>query len=358
VVDRLGDRIAFNKRIAELAGDDRHDPQAPFRHSGFEDYVAANPPSSRGDAIGIVQVAGEIVDGTASAGSAGGETISRLIAKAVASNRFKALVVRVDSPGGSALASERIRLALAEAKAKGLPVVTSMGAVAASGGYWVSMAGDKVFAEPSTITGSIGVFGIIPTFENTLAKYGVTSDGVKTTALSGQPDIVGGTSAETDSLLQAGVENIYTRFLALVAKSRKLPLEKVAEIAQGRVWDGGSARQLGLVDAFGGLDDAVAEAARRAKLDPDDVHGVVIAEPQGWFASILGGMFGAEPASTDIFTRLARQQQGLLAQGLADATALLSGPVIQVRCLECEMQPRQRPGQASLWSIIRDRIFK
>ena len=255
--------------------------------------------------------------------------------------------------------SELVRLAINQAKAKGIPVVTSMGAVAASGGYWVAMAGDKVFAEPSTITGSIGVFGIFPTFENALARYGVTSDGVKTTPLSGQPDIIGGTNAQTDALLQAGVDDIYARFLTLVSKSRKLPLEKVAEIAQGRVWDGGAARQLGLVDAFGGIDDAVAEAARRAKLDPNDVHAVVIAKEPSWIEELVAGWVGGEAVTrSDIFSRLARANQAALLSGLMDAEALLSGPAIQARCLECMAPPRRLPASAtSLWSLLIDKVL-
>ena len=357
IVDKLGDSTAFAKRVAELAGEDSRDPETPFKNTRIADYVAANPPSTSGKAIGVIQVAGEIVDGHAPSGSAGGDTIAALVRQAVASEKFKALVVRVDSPGGSALASEKIRLALVEAKAKGLPVVTSMGSVAASGGYWVAMAGDKVFAEPSTITGSIGVFGIVPTFEKTLAKIGVTADGVKTTPLSGQPDVIGGTTAETDSLLQMGVEDIYGRFLRLVSTARKLPPEKVAEIAQGRVWDGGTARQLGLVDAFGSLDDAVAEAAHRAKLDAGDFHPVIIAENPGWLQEMLGSWFGTKAPATDIFTRIARQQQAALVAGLSDAEALLSGPAIQARCLECESTPRGASAQSPILSLIKNRFF-
>ncbi len=356
IVDRLGDRTAFDKRVAALVGENRSDPDVPFNYSELSDYVAANPASTRGKAIGVIQVVGSIVDGEAPSGTAGGETIAGLIRKAVASGKFKALVVRVDSPGGSALASERIRLALADAKASGLPVVTSMGSVAASGGYWVSMAGDKVFAEPSTITGSIGVFGIIPTFERTLATYGVSTDGIKTTPLSGQPDILGGTNAETDRLIQTGVEDIYGRFLSLVGTARKLPADKVAEIAQGRVWDGGSARQLGLVDAFGSLDDAVAEAARRAKLDPAEAHAVIVEEPVSWLAAMFRNRFGATEPRTDIFTRLARRQKDAFLSGLSDADALLSGPAIQVRCLECAT-PSPSYRSESLWSLVKNRIF-
>ena len=154
-------------------------------------------------------------------------------------NDLKALVVRVDSPGGSVMASERIRQALLAAKAKKIPVVVSMGNVAASGGYWVAMPGDFIFAEPSTITGSIGVFGVLPSFEGTLAKLGVGADGVKTTPLSGEPDLLKGPSPEADALIQAGVEQVYRKFLTIVAESRHKSPAEIDRIAQGRVWDGG-----------------------------------------------------------------------------------------------------------------------
>lgn len=336
LVDRLGDRIAFGNRVAAIVGNDKDGPAGNFRYSAFEDYVMAHPPSHRGPQIGIVTIAGDIVDGEAPDGAAGGDTISNLIIRALAEKDLKALVVRVDSPGGSALAAEKIRLALAQAKAKGLPVVVSMGNIAASGGYWVTGAADKVFAEPSTITGSIGVFGIIPTFETALGKYGVTADGVRTTPLTGQPDLFRGTNATADAFLQAGVEDIYGHFLSLVANSRKLPLAKVSEIAQGRVWDGGTARQLGLVDAFGSLDEAVADAARLAKLSPDDVSRVYLRRKPGFLARFFGSELGAEEAvRADVFTRMIQRQQALLLAGLGDARALLDGPAIQVRCLEC-----------------------
>ncbi|HYZ61662.1 MAG TPA: signal peptide peptidase SppA, partial [Acetobacteraceae bacterium] len=246
MVDKLGEREAFTARVAQVAGADSR--RGTFRTVKLDDWAAAHPLDYSGGNIGLVTVAGTIQDGDAGPGSAGGETIARLIRQGVAKNNLKALVVRIDSPGGSALASERIRSALVEAKAKGLPVVVSMGSVAASGGYWVATAGDRIFAEPTTVTGSIGVFGVLPTFEASLAKIGVTTDGVRTTPLSGQPDLFGGTSPEFDRLAQAGVEDIYGRFIGLVSASRKLPPARVNEIGQGRVWDGGSARQLGLVD--------------------------------------------------------------------------------------------------------------
>jgi protease IV len=355
MVDKIGDYTSFTARVATLAGEDEDVPEG-FLSSGIADYIKANPRSKHGDAVGIIHVAGTIVDGDAPGGSAGGDTIAALIDEGLAKKNLKALVLRVDSPGGSALASEKIRLALLEAKKAGLPVIVSMGNVAASGGYWVAMAGDKIFAEPSTITGSIGVFGIVPSFENTLGRYGVTTDGVKTTPLSGQPDILGGFSPETDRFLQTGVENTYTRFLQLVATSRKLPLEKVAEIAQGRVWDGGTARQIGLVDAFGSLDDAVAEAAKRAKIAPDNVRRVVLEQKESYLSELLGGLSTAKAVRTDVMTRLVRLQQAAFVAGLGDAASVITGPAVQVRCLSCPPTVIN-PVPANFFARLKNRFF-
>ncbi len=357
IVDKIGDRTAFGKRVAALVGGDEDQGPGDFNNTAFDAYLEANPASTGGSAIGVITVAGSIVDGRAPSGTAGGTTISELIDQAVAKGNLKALVVRVDSPGGSAFASEEIRQAILRAKAKGLPVVTSMASVAASGGYWIAMAGDKVFAQPTTVTGSIGVFGIIPTFENTIPKIGVTSDGVTTTPLSGQPDVLRGTNEQTDRVLQAGVEDIYRRFLLLVSAARKMPVEKVNEIAQGRVWDGGTARQLGLVDAFGSIDDAMAAAAKLAKLDPTQVHRVDI-EPEPSLIDALLGSFGvrAQAASPDIFTRLIHRQQAQIMTGIASAQSVLTGPAVQVRCIECAAPPSPK-GQQSLYKLLTDRVF-
>jgi len=357
LVDKLGDRLAWSKHIGELAGTDGGAPADAFRATEFSDYIAAHPAPNHGE-IGVVTIAGNIVDGEAPAGTAGGETISRLVLDGLAQGNLKALVVRVDSPGGSAIASEKMRQAILEAKKQGLPVVVSMGNVAASGGYWVSMAGDKVFAEPATITGSIGVFGIIPTFENTLAKAGVSADGVQTTPLSGQPDILKGTNAVTDRLIQAGIDDIYARFTTLVSSKRKLPLARVQEIAQGRVWDGGSARQLGLVDAFGSLDDAIAEAARRAKLDPESAKPFYLEHIPNWFELMAQGWFsGDAPArATDPYSMLVARQQAALATGLFDGLSVLSGPAVQVRCLSCPAVPRPE-ARDSLFKSLINKVF-
>ena len=339
IVDHVGDRTAFGRRVAQLAGQDDDKPAGNYDTIAYTDWIAAHPAPTGGDAIGVLTVAGEIVDGKAGAGSAGGETISRTLLDALAKKKLKALVVRVDSPGGSALASEQIRLAILEAKRQKLPVVVSMGGLAASGGYWVSTAADTIFAEPNTITGSIGIFGLIPTFEKALAKIGVTSDGVRTTPLSGQPDIYGGTNPVFDAVLQAGIENGYRQFIGRVAAARHMTTARVDEIGQGRVWDGGTARQLGLVDRFGTLDDAIAEAARRAGLKADAVHAVYLEKEPNWFAKLAAG-FGNDSDDTtdgdgDLFARAGAAQRSLVARALGDVRRLAAGGSVQARCLEC-----------------------
>jgi protease IV len=359
IVDKLGDRAAFGRAVAAVAGDGRDG--AAFAAIALSPWIAAHPvPAGAGD-IAIVTVAGVISDGEAGPGGAGGDIIARQIDKAVASDRFKAIVVRVDSPGGSALASEKIRAALAAAKARGLPIVISMGNVAASGGYWIAMAGDRVFAEPATITGSIGIFGVIPTFEAVLKKAGITTDGVRTTPLSGQPDIFGGTSAAFDTIIQRSVENGYDRFIMLVANARKLSPDRVNEIAQGRVWDGGSARQINLIDAFGGIDDAIAEAARRAKLDPATDHAVWIEKEPGLLDRIAATFAGTdsddegmadEGMANDVFSVLARQRLSLVDQAIDDVQQLATGAAIQARCIQCAAPPAATPPRVSLKMML------
>jgi protease-4 len=339
LVDRIGDKLAFGKRVAAIVGADAKGGPGAFHALALDRYIDAHPAPTSGDAIGVVTVAGDIVDGKAPAGTAGGDTIAEALARSLARDDLKALVVRIDSPGGSALASDRIRSAILAAKAKGLPVVVSMGSVAASGGYWVSTAGDVVFAEPSTITGSIGVFGIIPTFRATLAKAGLSADGVRATPLSGQPDPLIGTTPQVDALIQAGVSQTYARFLLLVAQARHLPLLRVDAIGQGRVWDGGRAHALGLVDRFGGLSDAIAEAARRAKLDPAKVHPVYVERPSSFRLRLLKLLAnpddGGGAASADAYARLHATPEAAIASALGDVHRIVAGPAIQARCLAC-----------------------
>jgi protease-4 len=338
VVDKLGDRTAFGRRVAQIAGTDASKPAGNFNTIKYDAWVRANPLPTAGDAIGVLTIAGNIVDGNGGPGTAAGNTIQKAMLDGLAKKNLKALVVRVDSPGGSVLASEQIRLAILEAKKKGLPIVVSMGGMAASGGYWVSTPADAIFAEPGTITGSIGIFGIIPSFEATLAKIGVTTDGVKTTALSGQPDVVGGTTPMFDAIMQAGIENGYRQFIARVAASRRMTPARVDAIGQGRVWDGGTARQLGLVDRFGTLKDAIDEAAKRAKLDPAKVHAEYLEKEPGFLAQIAANLSGDDDddaAGGDAFARIAADRRQTFARALGDMKRLASAGSIQARCLEC-----------------------
>ena len=343
LVDRAGERHAFDRRLAELGGED--DGAIPYRRIKLADYLRELAPDNGSGPIGVVTIAGTIVDGKTGPGSAGGESIAELIDEGVASDKLKALVVRIDSPGGSVTASERIREAIIAAKRAGLPVVASMGNVAASGGYWVATPADTIFAEPSTITGSIGVFGILPSFEGSLTKLGLGADGIKTTPLSGEPDLLNGPSPAADALIQAGVESVYRRFLGLVAASRKKTPAEIDRIAQGRVWDGGTARQLGLVDQFGGLDEAIAKAAELAKIEDRDVTW--LDQPKSFedrLLEMLAGDGEAEGAPQDAFAGLAPAPATLLARALDDLRSILAGPSIQVRCLECPPSPRALAG--------------
>ena len=366
LVDKVGDRTAFGRRVAEIAGAEPAKGAGAFRTIKLDSWVAANPPSRSGDAIGVITVAGEIVDGKAGPGTAGGETVSRLLLDGLAKNRLKALVVRIDSPGGSVTGSEQIRQAVMQAKAKGLPVVISMGGLAASGGYWVATAGDRIFAEPNTITGSIGIFGILPSFEGALAKIGVAGDGVRTTPLSGQPDIYAGFSPQFDSIVQSSIEMGYRRFIARVAEARKMTPERVNEIGQGRVWDGGTARQLGLVDQFGTLDDAIADAARRAKIDPAKVHVVQLEKGPKWTAQLARAWAnrdddaGEGEQARDPISRIAADRRALFAQALGDMRRLATnGAVMQARCLECVAAGpvSARAGDARLLDLLMAKLF-
>lgn len=339
LVDRKGDIHAFADRLIEVAGEDSDNPLG-FAGVTMEEYLLAHPAGKTPGKVGVVSVVGDIVDGEAGPGMAGADTIAGLIADALADQTIEALVVRVDSPGGSVTAAETIRQAVNEAREADMPVVISMGDVAASGGYWISTAGDAIFAEPSTITGSIGVFGILPSFEGSLAKIGITTDGVRTTPLSGEPDILGGVSPTFNQLAQASVEDVYRRFVGLVAASRKLAPAKAEQVAEGRVWAGGTARQLGLVDRFGSLDDAVAEAARRAGLTGGDARALYLDPPPDPVARVLAMLAGGEARASqgvarDWLSRQAGQRRIALRSAIGDAHAMLSGSAIRADCLEC-----------------------
>ena len=239
--------------------------------------------------VAIVVAEGEIASGKQSPGSIGGESTAALIRTAREDRKTKALVLRVNSPGGEVFAAEQIRREIQLTREAGIPVVVSMGDVAASGGYWISMNANKIFAEPNTITGSIGIFGLYYSIPNTLAKFGVQSDGVATGPMAGAFDITRTLDPKVGAVIQAIINKGYHDFVGNVAKARGKSYESIDAIAQGRVWTGQQALDRGLVDQLGGLNNAVADAASLAKLDAD--YPVRYVEPpQGSFQRFLIGL--------------------------------------------------------------------
>jgi len=345
MVDKLGSWTEFGEHVAEIVGENKlDDTPGSFAHTDYGPWLADSAPSTPGKAIGVVTIAGEIVDGDAGPGTAGGDRIAALLDDAL-SDDLAALVVRVDSPGGSVLASEEIRRAILRHKANDIPIAVSMANLAASGGYWVSTPGDRIFAEPETITGSIGIFAVIPTFEDAAAEWGVNADGVTTTPLSGQPDLVAGFTPEVDSILQSSIEDGYRRFLTLVAESRGISVEQADVIGQGRVWDGGTARQLGLVDQYGGIEDAIVWAAKQAKLETGDWHVKYLGGDVDPYQSLIqslvsGGNEARSSGKTDLFGMVAMRQQALTGQVASDLERLLGTRGMQIYCLECPASPR------------------
>jgi protease-4 len=360
LVDKLGNKTEFGQRVAELAGEDKSD-KTPGSYAKTElgAFLADHPASKKGKAIAVVTIAGGLVDGNAGPGTAGGTRISRLLDKALNDDDLAGLVVRVDSPGGSAFASEEIRRAILRYQDKDLPVAVSFANVAASGGYWVATASDRIFAQPETVTGSIGVFAVIPTFEDAAGRIGVNADAIRTTPLSGQPDVIDGFTPEADALFQASVEDTYSDFLTRVSEARGMTVEQVDAIAGGRVWDGGAARQKKLVDQFGGLEDALQWVADKAGLEEDDDwHARFLSEPENstdaLIRQILSGAAApavAEP-SGDLFALAARNRNQVLARVASDVERLSGTRGIQAYCLACPapMAPSaaQLPSQTSL----------
>ena len=261
-----------------------------FRQVSFDDYLARLHPKLTGDAVGVVIAQGEISDGTAGPGAIGGESTSRLIRMAREDDKIKAVVLRVDSPGGSAFASELIRRELELTRAAGKPVVVSMGNVAASGGYWISMSADEVIADPATITGSIGVFAILPTADKVIDKLGVHTAGAPTTWLGDAGNPLRPLDPRFAQVIQGSINHIYAEFTTKAAQARKTTPEKIDAVAQGRVWTGAQAKERGLVDKLGSYGDALKSAAQRAKLDKD--YRVVYVEREGSKFDRLLDMFG------------------------------------------------------------------
>lgn len=262
-VDVLDTRAAADQELVKTFGWDKANND--YRNVSIYDYTVKQPPQSQDGNIAVILASGAIMDGEESAGNVGGDTTASQIRDARLDPKIKAIVLRVNSPGGSVTASEAIREELAAAHDAGKPVVVSMGGMAASGGYWISTPADYIVAAPSTLTGSIGIFGVINTVENSLSSVGVHTDGVATSPLAD----VATTKAlptEVQQLMQLTIENGYRNFVGLVATSRHKTPDEINAIAQGHVWTGSDAKANGLVDALGDFDDAVAKAAELAKV--------------------------------------------------------------------------------------------
>jgi protease-4 len=268
--------------------------QHSFRGIDFMTYLARvqsrKSQSNPQNTVAVVVAQGEITDGEQPPGTIGGESTSALIRMAREDEHVKALVLRIDSPGGGVFPSEQIRREVALTKAAGKPVVVSMGNVAASGGYWIAMDADKIYADASTITGSIGIFGLMVRAPRALEKIGVHSDGVSTTPWGGAFDISRPMDASTKQVIQSVIDHGYAQFVGKVSKARQQSYAQIDANARGRVWSGAQAKDKGLVDALGGLSDAVAEAAARAKLDKDAVNVSYIENPLSPFEQFLSSL--------------------------------------------------------------------
>ncbi|MFV8906737.1 signal peptide peptidase SppA [Serratia fonticola] len=262
LVDELASRTAIETQLVKTFGWDKQSND--FNAVSIYDYQPQPSPDQGGE-IAVIFVNGAIMDGPQTPGSVGGDTTASQLRQARLDPKIKAVILRVNSPGGSVSASEVIRSELAAVRAAGKPVVVSMGGMAASGGYWVSTPADYIIASPSTLTGSIGIFGVINTYENTLDSVGVHTDGVATSPLADLA-VTKALPPEFSQMMQLNIENGYKNFIDLVATARKMTPEQVDQIAQGHVWIGSDAKKNGLIDQLGDFDDAVKKAAELAKL--------------------------------------------------------------------------------------------
>lgn len=267
--------LEVEARVAEIVGSD--DQTGSYQSIDIDDYLRVQRAEEKlqGDGkphVGVIVASGEILDGDQPPGIIGGDTVAALVREARRNDDIRALVLRVDSPGGSVLASEQIHRELKAFKATGRPLVVSMGDLAASGGYYIAAPADEIWASPGTITGSIGIFALFPTLNRTLDKVGISADGVGTTPLSGALRFDRPVGAVASQLLQSMIERGYADFLARVAEGRGRKVEDIEPLAQGRVWSGVDAQRNGLVDKLGGFDAALASAAERAGLAPGKYH--------------------------------------------------------------------------------------
>ena len=284
LVDALKTADEFTKFLIEKGAKDGKGED--YRQVSFDDYLKKVTANNASKSIGVVIAEGEIVDGDAPPGTVGGRSTAELVRQAREDEHIKVIVLRVNSPGGSVLGSELLRRELELTRSAGKPVIVSMGDVAASGGYWISMASDEVIADPATITGSIGVFALLPSVDKAINKIGIHVDGVTTTWLGNAADPRRPLDPRVRAMLQAEINHIYDNFTERVAQSQKSTSEKIDQVGQGRVWSGAQAKDRGLVDALGGFNEAIKQAALRSKLG-DDYDVVYFEAESGKLASLL-----------------------------------------------------------------------
>ncbi len=282
LVDELLGHVEIRETLKAIAGEDKHDSTL-YAAVHSADYLRQarllHGDAAQDENVAIIVAAGEILDGSQPSGTIGGDSTALLLRRALADDSVKAVVLRIDSPGGSVFASEVIAQEIEALKAAGKPVVASMGSVAASGGYWISVVADKVMASPATVTGSIGVFGMFPTYQRTMQAIGVATDGVGTTPWVGQLRPDREMSEDMKALFQLIINDTYDDFISGVAVRRQMDKQAVDTIAQGQVWSGSDALQNGLIDELGTRDDAIRAAAELAGLSGSG-YGQKLIEPQ------------------------------------------------------------------------------
>ncbi|HCG5471208.1 TPA: signal peptide peptidase SppA [Vibrio parahaemolyticus] len=339
LVDELATRQDIRTLFAKEFGSDGKDS---YNAISYYDYLATIRPdyTLANHDIAVVVASGTIMDGQQPRGTVGGDTVASLLRQARNDEKVKAVVLRVDSPGGSAFASEVIRNEVEALKKAGKPVVVSMSSLAASGGYWISMSADKIVAQPTTLTGSIGIFSVITTFEKGFSKLGINTDGVGTSPFSGD-GITTGLSEGASQAFQLGIEHGYKRFISLVGSNRDMTVEKVDKVAQGRVWTGQDALSFGLVDQMGDFDDAVELAAKLANVTDYGIYWVE--EPLSPTELFLQEFMNQVKVSlgVDATSLLPKSLQPVAQQFEQDASLLQSfnDPKGQYAfCLNCQVQ--------------------
>ena len=340
LVDKLASRQQMEKMLIEKAGLNQDGNW--YNGVGVKSYLAdtRKAPSFVPNKVAVIVASGSIVDGHQPDGSIGSESMLELLRQVKEDKAVKALVIRIDSGGGSAFASEIIRSEVIALREKKIPIYISMGTVAASGGYWIATAGDKIWAQPTTITGSIGVFGAFPTLENSLQKIGISTDGVGTTELAGSMRLDRPLSEKASKVIQMGVDHIYQRFINLVADARKQDVKAIDEIAQGHVWTGNKAKEIGLVDELGTLNDVIIAIAQAADLSSYQVEIVQrpLSPKEEFLRSLVEGQAGSLIPKSLLENISSLQLLNTLSptlKPLSDLQKMNDPQGIYVQCLDC-----------------------